>query len=99
MIDTPGKLTSLEHYARVERSRIPGESFVHALNRLAIEDTAASTKTAIEAAILLGYSDASGFKMAADRMRQFVVDARIGQIARHKKGPKYGELRAVENTG
>jgi hypothetical protein len=91
--------TTNEHYARVERERIAGESFLHALERLALDDAAAATKTAIEAALMLGYSDASGFKMARDRMRAFVVDARIGQLARHKKGPKYGALRAVENAG
>jgi len=77
-----------EHYARVERSRLPGESFMHALDRLAIEDAEADTVTNAEAARVLGYSEAAGFWMARDRMRKFVEAVKNGTLQDHRRGPK-----------
>jgi len=81
---------SAEHYARVERERLPGETFVHALTRLAVNDAVAATRTFAEAARLLGYRNAAGVHQIYERNRQVKVDAVLGHIEAHRRGPKPG---------
>ena len=71
---------SSEHYARVERERLPGEPFLKALHRLAVEDATASCGDQKGAASLLGTSETlicNALKLARERR----VNARLRVVA------------------
>jgi hypothetical protein len=69
MIPTPEGRTSLEHYARVERERKPGEPFVDALKRVAFEDFRAALGTTTGAAKALGISAKTAFNWSVGELR------------------------------
>jgi len=73
-----------EHYARVERERIAGESFLDALHRIAVEDAIAATGNQKAAAELLGTTPAT-VSREVHRAREKRVNVRFGtpELNRH----------------
>lgn len=76
---------SSEHYARVERERIAGESFLKALKRLAVEDAVAAYPTHRAAAQKLGETEQS-LHRAIEAGRERRVNAQLGMPERNAHG-------------
>jgi len=71
---------SSEHYARVERERLPGEPYLKALHRLAVEDAVAASGEQRLAAQLLGTTPTTicnALKLARERR----VNSRLRIVA------------------
>ena len=69
-----------EHYARVERERLPDEPFLKALHRIAVEDATLACGDQKGAALLLGTSRTlicNALKLALERR----VNARLKVVA------------------
>ena len=78
-----------EHYARVERERIDGESYLLCLTRLAVEDAVAAAETHAGAAKLLGCSR-TNIAHVIQRGIERRANAAIGQPERNARGTKPG---------
>jgi hypothetical protein len=78
---------SAEHYARVQRERIPGESFTNAIARIAVEDAIAAFGSAKKAAPFLGITP-QGAAYFVKKSRERRINADLGHPELNRRGPK-----------
>ena len=80
-------ITSCEFYARVERERLPGESYLVAVRRIVIEDFVAAYGSETAAAAVMGCTQQAISGTLAQATRR-VVQANLGEVV--KRGGRIG---------
>jgi hypothetical protein len=82
-------ITSCEFYARVERERLPGESYLVAVRRIVIEDFVAAYGSETAAAAVMGCTQQAISGTLAQATRR-VVQVNLGAII--KRGGRPGSM-------
>jgi predicted DNA-binding protein (UPF0251 family) len=87
---------SVEHYARVERERIPGEPLFEAIVRILVEDTLAATEGSITRAANLTGASRTTIRRHIDKAKLKVVNAKLGRsdLNRSQRGIAAAETKA-----